>query len=119
MLDQPQYTTNPRYLVRPRQVSLMRMRLRRACTGETPLNAALFPGQSDPASTTRPIASTGPYASYVAGVTSPWFKVRPSLEGYVLIVSAAALNEVTGLAPMDFELVILSDHPVDVTCVSE
>lgn len=115
MLGQPRYAENPRYVIRPGQVSLLKIRLRQTLDSGTPLNAAIFPDMPSAASQQRCIGSTGPYASYIAGVTSSPVKLRPSPEGYVLIVSGAALSEADGSSKgVAFELVILSDHPVDV-----
>lgn len=115
MLGQPRSTDNSRYLIRPRQVSLLKIRLRQTLDSGTPLNAAIFPDMPSAASQQRCIGSTGPYASYIAGVTSSPIKLRPSPQGYVLVVSGAALSEADRSKGVMFELAILADHPVDIT----
>lgn len=106
------YLDNPRYLIQPRQVSWLSLRLRQVNAASIPLNASLFHQVPSADSENRPIASTGAYANYVAGVMLAPVKLRPSPQGYILVVSAATTGAV---ANVDYELLLFSDHPVDIS----
>lgn len=115
MLQQEQYLDNPRFLLRPRQGCSVSVRLRQSSKGSTPLNASIFSDVSQQASSLHAVGSTGGYASYIAGVTLGPIKLRSTPQGYVLVVSGATVSGAVNTEDIDFDLVILSDHPVDVT----
>lgn len=118
-LGEPLYLDNPRYLIQPRQVSWLSLRLRQTSQFSIPLNASLFEQLPTPNSRIRPISGTGQYASYVAGVTSIPAKLRPVPQGYVLVVSAATPGGGLEGPGIEYELFILSDHPVDISRMPE
>lgn len=119
MLGGTRYMDNPRYLLQPRQVCWLSLRLRQTKGTPTALNASIYPGMQSVSSENRPIGGTGKYASYVAGVTSVPIKIRPSSSGYFLVISAAAEIGITGDSEISYELSVFSDHPVDISSLSE
>jgi len=112
MLGGAEYLDNPRYLIQPRQVSWLSLRLRQVIGSSIPLTASLFHQVLSAESDSRPIGSTGSYASYVAGVTLAPVKLRPSPQGYILVLSGARTG---GELHVDYELSLFSDHPVDIS----
>lgn len=119
MLGCLRYRDNPRYLVRPHLVCWLSLRLRQVSGASVPLNASIFSDLSSANGGSHPIGGTGPYASYVAGVTSPSTKIRPSSSGYILAISAATESAITGDLAIDYELSVFSDHPVDISPMLE
>lgn len=119
MLGGHRYSDNPRYCIRPRQVCWLSVRLRQTSSGQTPLNASLFADTPAADGSVRPLGNTGPYASYVAGVSSSPMKVRPSSQDYILVVSGASVGEGHDAPAVDYELSVFSDHPVDISPMLE
>jgi hypothetical protein len=110
MLGENAYLENPRYLIQPQQVTWISLRLRQISNSSAPLNVSIFAELPISGESTRPVGSSGPYAAYVAGVTMSSIKLRPVPQGYMLIVSAASGST----SSIEYELSVLSDHPVDV-----
>lgn len=114
MLGRSRYLDNPRYLIKPRQVCWLSLRLRQTPKPSVHLNASLFSELPLENRECSPIGGTGAYASYVAGVTSIPIKIRPSSSDYVLIISAAAASSFAEGQDVEYECSVFSDHPVNI-----
>jgi hypothetical protein len=96
---------NPKFRLKVRTACTLRLRLV-AEPSNMPIKVAVF--SITEGNLGEEIGSSGPYAAYVAGVTMHECRLRPSQEGYAIIVSTYQPGSLGS-----FTLSVLSDRPVE------